>query len=298
MNPSQLARSTTDGRRDATVRELSNASDPLEEAWRERCRLDPYLDEQAPPPMADALIAAVSSALDRAQAPSPDLDPRLQSVAMAFARRVGSPDVALAQLVCLHKVLASALLRRRVATSGSVESPLMMAELFECLMIVVARECATQLRVAATRDPSTGFGNRTAFELGFATERARAQRHQRFFTVTVIRLDGLGAISDSRGHRAGDALLRPAARALHAACRRSDAIYWIADDAFAVVMPETEHSGAATFVTRQGAAMPAFSFGTAIFPSDGFRLLEVADRRLSPAPAPRGPRHASVARVS
>lgn len=155
------------------------------------------------------------------------------------------------------------------------------------------------MRDRARCDPLTGLGNRRAFELEFAVERTRAERHQRFFSVAMIDLDGLKTINDTHRHAAGDACLRATGWQLVAVCRRVDSAYRIGGDQFVVLMPETDRAGAATFLTRLGAgATPAFSAETATFPCDGFGLLDVADRRLYIERAQRGPRRVAVARVS
>jgi diguanylate cyclase (GGDEF)-like protein len=266
---------------DVVVPAFSGAAcDHLRDAWVERCRFDTELGERAPPPMAGEMVHAVSSALSRLQPPGRELDVELRSVAERFARRVGSLDVALAQLACLREVFDG---RRGAAR-------LVLARLVERLVIVVAHESVAGLRAEALCDPLTGLGNRRAFDLALAKERARAERHQRFFSVAMIDLDGLKAVNDTRGHAAGDARLRRVAQHLDAACRRIDSPYRIGGDEFVVLLPETETAGATAFVERLGrGAIPAFSAGTATFPRDGLELVNVADARLYSARARRRP---------
>jgi diguanylate cyclase (GGDEF)-like protein len=257
----------------------SVACDRLRDAWCERCRSDVELVER-PPPIAREMVCAVSAALGRVQPPGRGVDEQLRAVAERFARDVGSPDVALAQLACMRETFEHALLRRN-GIGGAVPSRLVLAGLVQRLMMVVTHEAVAALQADALRDSLTGVGNRRAFDLALAKERARAERHQRFFSVAMIDLDGLKVVNDTQGHAAGDARLDGVAKHLVAACRRIDAPYRIGGDEFVVLMPETDSAGANAFVARLGrTTIPAFSAGTATFPADGFELLRVADSRL------------------
>jgi diguanylate cyclase (GGDEF)-like protein len=55
----------------------------------------------------------------------------------------------------------------------------------------------------------------------------------------VIDVDGLGAVNESRGHAAGDALLLEVGNRIEAQARGSDAFAHLGDDAFGVLMPAT-----------------------------------------------------------
>ncbi len=265
---------------DVVVPTFSGAAcDRLRDAWCERCRSDPELVER-PPPIAREMVRAVSSALGRRQPPGRGVDEDLRPVAQHFARQAGSVDVALAQLACMRETFEHALLRRGVSSSAGPPR-LVLAGLVQRLMMVVAHEAVAKLQADALCDPLTGVGNRRAFDLGFAKERARAERHQRFFSVAMIDLDGLKVVNDTMGHAAGDERLQGVAEHLVATCRRIDAPYRIGGDEFVVLMPDTDSTGANAFVARlRRAPIPSFSAGVATFPSDGFELLRVADSRL------------------
>lgn len=293
MSTSQTSRSISD----AVAPTFSSAAcDRLRDAWCERCRSDPELVER-PPPIAREMIRAVSSAPGRPQPPGRGVDEDLRPLAQHFARQAGSVDVALAQLACMRETFEHALLRRS-ASGRAGRSRLVLAGLVQRLMMVVAHEAVAALQADALCDSLTGVGNRRAFDLGFAKERARAERHQRFLSVAMIDVEGLKGVSDTNGHAAGDERLQGLAEHLVAACRRMDGAYRIGGDELVVLMPETDSAGAKAFVTRlRGAPMPSFSAGIATFPSDGFDLLGVADSRLYAGRAERGsPGRVAVAR--
>jgi GGDEF domain-containing protein len=253
----------------------------------ERCRIDPELGAHGRPLLADELLSALPESLRQQPPPGWGVDSRLQAVAAAFAAQADSVEVGLAQLACLAEVCDRTLPGQSFAAQHGDSSTL--RSLFERLMIAVAHEGVAGLRADARSDALTGLGNRRAFDLAFGMELARAERHQRCFSVALIDLDGLKAINDSRGHTTGDARLQDGARRLATMCRSIDSAYRVGGDEFVVLLPETDGPGAGTFVGRLRAGpMPAFSYGTATFPADGHELLDVADRRLSSERARRG----------
>src|SRR5581483_4187593 len=68
------------------------------------------------------------------------------------------------------------------------------------------------LRLQATHDGLTGLLNRTSVLESIENELARAQREHQPMALLLIDLDRFKLINDTRGHLAGDAVLREAAR--------------------------------------------------------------------------------------
>jgi len=103
------------------------------------------------------------------------------------------------------------------------------------------------LRHDSTHDILTGLYNRAFFE----TELARFSR-SRMFPVTIVMADlnGLKRVNDSRGHEAGDDLLRLAARVFLGAFRSEDIVARIGGDEFAVLLAATEKNIAEKAVSR------------------------------------------------
>lgn len=266
----------------------------LRAAWLELCRWDPELPPDCTPPVADAVLAAVASALARPQPIGWGLDPALGSVAEAFALNASAVEGAVAQLVCLREAYE----RTVLATLRDVpraEAGRRLNMLIHRMMTVVVRTGVAQLEAHAFTDPLTSLGNRRAFELDLRREQARARRHQRPLTVAVIDLDGLKGINDTEGHAAGDDAIRSMASALLASLRREDAAYRIGGDEFAVVLPDTAATGNEFLVDRlRQARGPAATVGVATFPTDDLdSLVDLADARLYEARghrrAPAGP---------
>jgi diguanylate cyclase (GGDEF)-like protein len=68
--------------------------------------------------------------------------------------------------------------------------------------------------------------------------------------VVSVDLDGLKRVNDQRGHKAGDSLLRGAAKALLTVGRTHDTAARIGGDEFGVLAPECGADGVAALVSR------------------------------------------------
>jgi len=150
----------------------------------------------------------------------------------------------------------------------------------------------------ADHDPLTGLLNHRAFHKRYAEELARADRDGTFLAVAVLDLDNFKFFNDSYGHAAGDDVLRRVAGALRGCCRPYDVLARFGGDEFALLMPGSDLSTAASLSDRlqttlaglgyrpEGAesAIPlSLSVGLAVYPEEGQDqqgVLEAADARL------------------
>ena len=133
---------------------------------------------------------------------------------------------------------------------------------------------------------------------------ARAKRQGGGFSLLSLDLDGLKAVNDSRGHAAGDCLLRETARVLQSVLRAQDRAYRVGGDEFVAILPGRPEPAApfcARVVRQTREQLRDIGFdaglcaGVAHFPDEAQALealLELSDRRMY---ARRGTRAARAA---
>ncbi len=143
----------------------------------------------------------------------------------------------------------------------------------EPLMALLARLLATVLRLDLERDRQwrraeraevdagsdalTGLANRRTWDVVLAAEEARSRRYGHPASVIVIDLNDLKTVNDTRGHAAGDDLLRSCARVLAATARDNDLVARLGGDEFTVLAVETDATGAQATLDRVRGALRA-----------------------------------------
>lgn len=107
----------------------------------------------------------------------------------------------------------------------------------------------------AMRDPLTGLGNRRYLSDVLAQRVAQAQRQGLSVALLLIDLDGFKPVNDTRGHAAGDALLRQVATRLEACASGGDAVLRLGGDEFAMLrtgpLQRRDSTGLARFVVSE-----------------------------------------------
>jgi diguanylate cyclase (GGDEF)-like protein len=91
-----------------------------------------------------------------------------------------------------------------------------------------------ELRERAARDPLTGLGHHATFHGALSTVRA-GLAPRRHCALVVADVDGVKGINDSRGHAAGDDVLRRAAGLLRAVTPPGGRAFRTGGDEFAIV---------------------------------------------------------------
>jgi diguanylate cyclase (GGDEF)-like protein len=139
----------------------------------------------------------------------------------------------------------------------------------------------------AVTDELTGLYNRHYMRDELRRMTARAARRDRPFAIVSLDVDGLKAVNDSRGHQAGDALLRGIADALRTVLRSEDIAVRIGGDEFVVLLPDADRGEAVkvAYRIRQRIAMlgeRGVSSGIAVWRrgSDPEEALREADAEL------------------
>jgi diguanylate cyclase len=109
----------------------------------------------------------------------------------------------------------------------------------------------------AHTDPLTGVGNRRAWDRLLDAEEARCARYGSPASLLAVDLDQLKRVNDSRGHAAGDALLRQAAQVIQASKRAADVVARLGGDEFGVLAVECDEGAAAVLAERLRRALAA-----------------------------------------
>lgn len=107
-----------------------------------------------------------------------------------------------------------------------------------------------RLEQLALTDSLTGLGNRRCHDRTLVVEVERARRYGHPLALIVFDVDSLKTVNDSRGHQAGDALLRTFGRRLRSMVRRPDHLCRTGGDEFALMLPETDLDGARILAER------------------------------------------------
>lgn len=102
----------------------------------------------------------------------------------------------------------------------------------------------------ATVDPLTGVWNRRYLEEALRKEIARSSRYHHHLSVFVLDIDNLKLLNDTYGHLVGDDVIRTIAHVIQSSCRKIDIVGRYGGDEFAVILPETDSSGAVTVAKR------------------------------------------------
>jgi diguanylate cyclase (GGDEF)-like protein len=147
----------------------------------------------------------------------------------------------------------------------------------------------------AITDPLTGILNRRGFTNVAQRELERAQRYGHPLALAFVDVRGLKTVNDTRGHQAGDKLLKHVAALLQESSRSHDIVGRIGGDELAVMLTEQGAEGMAAVMRRVRSQLPItrealgfdhdwdLTIGMAVFPRDGHSLedlLATADRRL------------------
>ncbi len=153
-----------------------------------------------------------------------------------------------------------------------------------------ARLLAERERQAAI-DGLTGLANRREFDRVLAREVNRADRTEEPLSLVVFDVDHFKDINDSRGHLAGDEVLRTIGEVLAGSVRDMDLVARYGGEEFALVLPRCDQSDAVVVVARVTDAVQqhpglegvTVSSGVATLPanaSTGVSLIAAADEAL------------------
>ena len=101
-----------------------------------------------------------------------------------------------------------------------------------------------RIRTSAQTDGLTGLWNHVTFWRLAQAEHERMLRHGSHYSVLMLDLDHFKRINDTRGHSAGDDVLRQIAEVLASRSRASDIVARYGGEEFAMLLPETHREQA------------------------------------------------------
>ena len=116
------------------------------------------------------------------------------------------------------------------------------------------------LKSLATTDALTGLHNRRAFQERLTEEVERAQRFGHPLSLLLLDVDHFKQFNDSFGHLVGDQVLQRVSRILEAKARTIDYVARFGGEEFAIILPNTEGSGALILAERFRKAIAAEPF--------------------------------------
>ena len=97
-----------------------------------------------------------------------------------------------------------------------------------------------QLEALASRDPLTGAYNRRGMHAEVAIAMAASARTRRPLGLIIFDLDHFKHVNDCFGHEAGDLVLVETANAVRRTTRRSDRLFRLGGEEFALLLPDTD----------------------------------------------------------
>jgi len=172
----------------------------------------------------------------------------------------------------------------------------MMSELIAASMYNAARTESSRLYLQATSDALTGLANRALFYDRLGQRASNGRRRQSQFGLLLIDIDGLKAINDRFGHRAGDAVIQETALRIRRIPRKEDTVARLGGDEFGVIIENpSQRADVSSIAERimmearlpfrfEGLEIPtSASIGLAYYPDDGTglnSLIDVADRAM------------------
>ena len=111
-----------------------------------------------------------------------------------------------------------------------------------CVLWFVVTELSKELAEQARTDPLTGALNRRAMEDTALRETTRSIRYGHLPCMIVLDVDDFKHINDTRGHAAGDAVLRALVHQIKPMMRANDVLARTGGEEFTILLPNTTAS--------------------------------------------------------
>ena len=252
-------------------------------------------DGAAIPSIAAATTPAAGSALElAARTRTTQLVSRLDASADPWldAQLPGARNLVIVPLAAEGGTVGALVAEHESRAGSRIESRLVhTVERFAAHAALALRNAwlLEEVRALAASDPLTGLANRMTFGDSLERELARARRDDGEVTLVLLDLDHFKKLNDTRGHQAGDEVLRRTAATLREQQRTYDVAARYGGEEFALIAPGLSTDHAPITAERIRAAIESngchvtASIGVATYPrdaDDAHTLVAAADAAL------------------
>ncbi|MEJ2049867.1 MAG: GGDEF domain-containing protein [Calditrichota bacterium] len=118
------------------------------------------------------------------------------------------------------------------------------------LLLAEFKKSPDREHTIAGTDHLTQVSNLRSFFEAVETEKKRARRYNRPFTMAYLDLDDFKSINDQLSHRTGDLLLQKVSAIMKEQVRQTDIVGRLGGDEFAILLPETNLESARDVLKR------------------------------------------------
>ena len=115
---------------------------------------------------------------------------------------------------------------------------------------VVLEDAYARARAESLRDTLTGLGNHRSFQEELERQWVMATRYNTRLALAIVDIDEFQLVNEREGHVGGDRVLGMVAATLTAGLRRSDRVFRIGGDEFAILMPGADNDESFLSVRR------------------------------------------------
>ena len=149
------------------------------------------------------------------------------------------------------------------------ERPSMFSDQRRGMLEVIANQVSVSLANAktyarvqemATTDPLTGLYNRRIFHERLDEALARSERSKAPITLVLLDIDHFQNVNDTHGHPVGDQVLRELGATIRRMMRRTDTAARYGGEEFALILEDTDTSGALVLAERLRKETATMSF--------------------------------------